>query len=271
VSAWRGGVGDLLRYRRTRFPAAVYLPLALFLATASLACGGPMSAGGFAGAVLLTAALVLQFRLWDDLADRERDRHAYPDRVLARADSLTPFHALLAACFILTGAWIALRDPGPRLAVFLALVGAAALWYGAPRRLRPGGVAGYHVVLCKYPAIAYLVSAPAAGGPRPLVLLLVYLCFCVYEVLHDPRLRPARGALAVLALEMSALAALPALAARDAGAAGLQATLAALGVGVLAVLFLRHVRRAAPGPWPYAVFVPGFAGLLSYSLGGPPS
>ena len=51
--------------------------------------------------VLLTTALagslVLQFRLWDDLADLPEDRRRHPDRVLGRTRTTRPFWGLLAA------------------------------------------------------------------------------------------------------------------------------------------------------------------------------
>src|SRR3954452_5671389 len=60
----------LLCYQRSRFPAGIYLPLALFLCTAAAAAGHPVTLANFPGQLLLAGLLLFQFRLWDDLSDR---------------------------------------------------------------------------------------------------------------------------------------------------------------------------------------------------------
>jgi 4-hydroxybenzoate polyprenyltransferase len=70
-------IADLLRYLRTRFPLAQFVSLALFLALAAGAVNhsGPVQ---FLWRSLLVLPWLLQFRLADDLADRERDIHDHP-------------------------------------------------------------------------------------------------------------------------------------------------------------------------------------------------
>jgi len=83
-------------YLAERFRPAVFAPaiarhagLALWAAEA-----GP-TAARLAGAAGLAALLLLQFRLWDDLEDRDRDRVAHPERVLVLAPP-APFRRALA-------------------------------------------------------------------------------------------------------------------------------------------------------------------------------
>ena len=103
-------------------------------------------------------------------------------------------------------------------------------------------------------------------------MTLVYLCFCVHEVLHDNTLRVASGAIGFLVLEMTGLIAVSALLTLDlhefgSPMAAIQGTLGVLGTCVLLFLFKRHRARLAPGAWRYGVFVICFSWLVVYSLG----
>ena len=240
--AW--SMPQLLLYRRTRFPLPLFLPLALFLTLAASRTDEHRTFGLVAGRVLLALLWLFQFRLADDLADRERDRHDHPDRVLTRADA-RPFVWLLALLSfgnVLLTVWL---RPWPRGAEFLALVALSGLWYGLTRRLRLGSL----VVLLKYSAFVHLLSDSRVGAS---VLVLVYTSFVAYEILHDKRLGMVPGTSAGLALSLllmtgSALVLL-------AGAEGWRAAPLFPGFFVLAWLFLRHRRQREPKLWPFGVF-----------------
>ena len=100
-------------------------------------------------------------------------------------------------------------DPsGGKIALLAGLDLAFFLWY----RFRPEHyVLAYHAVLLKYPVFVYLL-VPAPAFPelarRSVAMGMVYLAACVYEVLHDTRLRKtplARRALAVEAVLLGGL------------------------------------------------------------------
>ena len=270
--------GDaVLRYVRTRFPVRLYAPLAVFLSVAGLAGARRLGAVDFVVTVALAATLVFQFRLQDDLADCEADRLRHPDRVLATVRSRTAFRAILLLVFGLNSAVIAWQTGlGRRLTVFMVLTGAFGMWYRWRRRLHAGAFVGSHVVLSKYPVFVYLLGGEAGAsraGHLLLAMLVVYLCFCIYEVLHDPDLRVVPRAHPILGAEMTALGAvgsLMAVALLDHGvpAVSLQATLALAGVLALAALFRRYRRTVNLGPWAYGVFVIGFVQLLTFALEG---
>ncbi len=259
------GSDNLVGYARTRLPPQIFVPLAIFLWGAGAL---RFRERGLLG-ILLCWTLVAQFRLWDDLADRDDDRASHPDRVLVRATSLTPFRLLAVALFAGNAAWLALASPRPLFTPFLVLSGLLLAWYAGLRRLAPGSLVGPHLVLLKYSAIAYLVAAPPrllADEVFLVLLALVYLTFCVYEGLHDDRCRAAAGASAVLAVEMAGLIALALLLCGSA----VQAVAVALGAVALALLYRRHRRGRLRVPWPYAVFLIVSAWLLSYALGPSP-
>jgi 4-hydroxybenzoate polyprenyltransferase len=270
-------IDDLGRYLRTRVPVRIYLPLALFLTVAGQAGGRPPGLLGLVFLVGLAYVLVLGFRLWDDLIDRERDRFRHPDRALSQAGSVRVFRGFLIVAFAVATAMVASREgAASRLAVVAILCAALFVWYRVRRRFRAGGIANYHVVLLKYPVIVCVLGSPSSetGLSRLLMaMVLVYLCFCIYEVLHDADLRAAQGARAALALEMWALSATFALMAvtlfgqwRFAGL--LQGTLALVGVLFLVRLFHLHRARPVSSRWSYAVFVIGFLQVLTFHLSG---
>jgi hypothetical protein len=185
-------------------------------------------------------------------------------------------HMLLAAVAAGNAAYCAFSLSGLQLGVFVAITLTTLLWYRGLRRLFPGPIAASQFALLRYPALVYLVAAPAPAGPEPplvLALVLVYLCFSVFELLHDARLLAARGSAALLALAMLLMlgvSGLMGVALRDRGESGLpvQGAMTALGAAVFLFLFWRRHRRRAPGGWDYLVFVIGAAWVLNFSLAG---
>jgi hypothetical protein len=281
----RSAIELLVRYGRTRVPLWVYLPLAVFLWTASLpmdveAAELPVHAPGIG----LAFSLAVQFRLWDDLADVEEDRKAHPERVLVQAGSLDPFYTVAALMGVGNYFWVVLypvsieavasflgrpKLPQPevshRFFLFTLLTIGFLGWYLWLRRFCRDLLIRSHVVLIKYPVFVALLAVPWAqmtmlSAPAMALLAwnaaVVYLTFCCYEVLHDDRLRSAPAGVPVLSMELLVLFLL--------GTARLALSsdpvlLAVLfgSVIVLLVLFLMR-RRARPGLWPYAVFVVTF-------------
>lgn len=203
---WSSWAEPLLAWRRTRYPVRVFGPLAAGVALAAHAVGAPLTPHRFAAGTGLAWLLVLGFRLWDDLADRDEDCARHPERVLAQATSLAPFRVALVVLTL--GGAVGLASLGgvvPRLGLLALVVAGLGVWYGGFRRLWPSPVVHYHVVLGKYPAVVALLGEPPAGvhaGRALPVLAVVYLALCVYESLHDVRLRVAPGARRALAVDV---------------------------------------------------------------------
>lgn len=177
-------------YRRSRFPAVIFVPLGFLLCLAG-SDGLRIGARELAVKLALACGLLFQFRLWDDLSDRERDRLDHPDRVLVKTPSPALFRALLLLTFALNSVLIALQPAAlSRAAVFLALTAGLLFWYRHLRAVCGGDLIHCHVILAKYPAFVYLVSSSETLEARLWVsMLLVYFSFCIYEFLHDRRLK----------------------------------------------------------------------------------
>jgi hypothetical protein len=184
---WNLRTDELFLYLRTRFGSRIGL-LVVLLLLGSLA-ELPAILIDLGVRAVLAATLVAQFRLWDDLADRERDRREHPDRILPRATSLVPFHVLLAAAFAANVGLLVAFRPVWTVVLFLALNAVLLAWYGRLRGWVNRPRVHSLVLLLKYPAFVVLLA-----GVATLRLLaaaaLVYLILCVYEFLHD--LRPSR-------------------------------------------------------------------------------
>lgn len=268
---------DIFRcYLRSRLPVTVYFPLALFLATA-----GAMANPSIEGAKILFGAvaaylLVLQFRLWDDLESIENDRARHPDRVLGRAPSLQPFIALLALCFMANAALLYHSSSASfRQPTFFLLCSVLLLWYRRRKIAGASSIAGFHLLLIKYPVIVLLLSDPAEVSPVALLLSMavVYLCFCVYEALHDTRYWTAPAARWALAVEMTGLVALSlfltgAFAARDIAFAFSHGFLTVGAAGCFIWLYRCHRFLEPSSRWNYLVFIIGFLQLVGFSFGG---
>lgn len=204
-------------YWHERYPARIFVPFAILIAAAGTAAGGslPSVRGAITGCVL-AYTLVLVFRIGDDLADLPGDRLRHQNRVLVRASIRTPI-IVLALVIALGDVLIMLSQPHPgaRLGVFAAIWLLLGLWYDRRARLRAGPLAGAHILLLKYPAIALFACAgwdsltlrtalPALG--------VLYLVLCIYEQVHDRTVRESRGASWIFAAEVGLLAGLPLLA-----------------------------------------------------------
>jgi 4-hydroxybenzoate polyprenyltransferase len=179
-------------YLRERFDARIYVPLALFIAGA--AAGGTFSAARLGVDATFALLLLAQFRAWDDLADRHRDRRTHPERVLVRTESTAPIALFVAAVATLNIAFVLQRDAtGVAPAVLLALIVTLGIWYARRDRdpaTRTRTAAGDQLLLAKYAAMVLIV----AGGdrlvraPAPIfsAALALHLGACVYEAWHDP-------------------------------------------------------------------------------------
>ena len=255
-------------------PAGIFVPLALLLCTASLSGGWPSTPISWAVNLFLASTFLLQFRLWDDLSDVAKDRLAHPQRALCLATSLTPFRWVLAGLFVLNIGLLALAKPWPFVIAFLILNVGFLAWYRMASAFRFSDAVGCHFVLIKYPVFVFLLSPIDNNLVVPSLfyaMCLVYLCFCVYEILHDQRLHPFRGIVGLLLIEMVALelvAALMVIRLRYfvEPLAAIQFGLAIVGVVVLVFLFRRHRKHVPPGRWCYSIFLLGFTLLLNYSL-----
>ena len=160
-------------------------------------------------AVLLAFMLILQFRLWDDIADRERDRLKHPDRILCQVSDIKPFLVMASVFPLINGLLLAwYHDHIARIPAYLLLCALLLAWY----RLRPSsaspGLLNSALVLLKYPFIAWLVSTTAEDPAMPLIfscLISVYLIFIIFEILDDPTLGQQHGAISGLLTSLGLL------------------------------------------------------------------
>lgn len=193
--SWSKAIGQ---YLCTRFPVMQFVPLSVFIAAAGLAPAPPGSLSEWVLAAALALILILQFRLWDDIADRERDRALNPGRVLCQAHDIKPFLVTAMVLSVLCGVLLAwYHDQSARNAVYLLLCTMLFVWYRLRPALKEQGLLNSILVLFKYPVIAWLISNPAALPDTPLLfscLLSVYLIFILFELLDDHNLRRQPGA-----------------------------------------------------------------------------
>jgi 4-hydroxybenzoate polyprenyltransferase len=182
-------------YRAERFPAALLIGVPSLVAFASEA-GRSVTAVTFVFDTAIAALLFAQFRIVDDLADRERDGMVHPDRVLVQAPSVAPIVAALAVQWSGTLAVLAVRDRrGSAVAACLLLNLAMAGCYAVARRRT---VLTDHLLLAKYAAFVWIVAisrhqappwmwAPAEAAVTCAAGMAMYLAACVYEAAHDPK------------------------------------------------------------------------------------
>lgn len=192
-------------WRDTRLPLHRYLPLAALLVWAAT-LGNAVSMAQVATGFLLALSLIAQFRLWDDLVDRGRDREQRPDRILVRALDTEPFVA--AVCLLgLANALACVWLHGVHASLGFALLNVvAACWY---RWHRQRALAHTLILHLKYPVFVILIAVPV---PRydslSLAAVIVYVAMLAFELLDAPGLR-AGAERWILTLCLCVLAAAP--------------------------------------------------------------
>ena len=92
-------------YLSSRVPFRLFVPLAAFLVSAGFASVPSADMTHWLLATVVAFLLVLQFRLWDDIADLERDRAQHPQRWMCQSDDLSPFYSA-AAILVVTNACV---------------------------------------------------------------------------------------------------------------------------------------------------------------------
>ena len=182
----------MIAYWRERFDPMRFGPAAALLAMAAAATGGGSLPDWGLTAVLalvfvkalVALLLVMQFRIWDDLADRGRDRREHPERVLVTAKRGWPFVAQAVALAAVNLALVHQFEGRVAAAVLLAINAAATAYYllRGPHR----SVGSDLLLLAKYPAFVVILS-PADARPGRLVLAIgtTYAAACAFEVWHD--------------------------------------------------------------------------------------
>lgn len=173
----------MLTYWIERLRPGLTLPLAGLIA---------IGAGSPAGLldVLLAWLLIAEFRLWDDLADRDRDRLTHPERTLVRVDGTGRFVAMCAGLGAMNVMATGMLHGGPAVAVLVVLHAGMAAYY----RWRPAapGRTSDLLLLAKYPGFALVLAQPGTEAwPRIAAgAAAVYVAACAFEIWHNGAAAP---------------------------------------------------------------------------------
>jgi hypothetical protein len=164
----------------------VFAPTIGGISTAACWVANVWTSTALGSAGLLSTALVLHFRLWDDVEDCERDAAWHPARVMVRAGRrvfMVPLLVLTAAAIAVAGV-----TGGPRtIAVIVAIDLATWAAYGLVRPAIPDAFWRYGVLLLKYPA--FLLAGGVALGASDasrfwLAASATYAAAVTYEAVH---------------------------------------------------------------------------------------
>ena len=175
----------MLAYLRERLPLRTFGPVAAAIALPSQF---PVFRG--LGVAAIDAAigwlLLAQFRLWDDIVDRERDRERHPQRVLARTAHIGGYIGVCGALATFNALVLRFRErPDVTLPLLAALTLALAVGYTQPERSRGLGL----LRLAKYPVFVLLVAIGRPEGATTAgvsAAIVAFVTAFTYEVWHDP-------------------------------------------------------------------------------------
>jgi 4-hydroxybenzoate polyprenyltransferase len=181
---------DLARYVGNRLVTWRIVPLWLVLAAFAAGVSRAPTALSILAGALLAALLMVQFRLWDDLADRHHDALLHPERVLVLTTHLRRFGQVCAMLALPIVALLAVAFSATHVLVYGLLVAAMAVVYAVPHAAMPRLLRS-HLVLLKYPVFIGL----CAHFPDTALMLRVgatlFILMSVIDSGSEPA--PARG------------------------------------------------------------------------------
>ena len=173
-------------YLRERFPQRIFAPAAIGIVVAAhWASTAPTTAPTLMFVTACSFLFLLQFRLWDDLEDRDRDAATHPERLLVRMPA-APYRCALMGLALANVALCGIGGWPPAVEMMLLNL-AFHVAYRRTRRHVPDGVWRFSILLLKYPAFVG-VLATILGAPQPgrvaVAALVAYSTACGYEALH---------------------------------------------------------------------------------------
>jgi SAM-dependent methyltransferase/4-hydroxybenzoate polyprenyltransferase len=151
-------VAELVAYGRERIATTHFALLVAIVAGLGFAVARPQGAADALLRVALAFLLVVQFRLWDDVADREHDRLRHPERVLQRHKGrATPFLVAMGVLTVPILALLLLLDHDEaRVGAYGLLALALAVVYGSHATTH-GRVMRMGWVLLQFPVFVLLL------------------------------------------------------------------------------------------------------------------
>jgi hypothetical protein len=190
TSVWsKSLVKDLQRYAAERLLTVRVALVLIALVACIVASTWGLQTSNVSLLILLAAALLVQFRVWDDYADRDYDALRNPGRVMVTSAHARAFLGTAIVAALPIGAAIGFIGGFSALGLYAILLGTFALLYSAPGRAMPR-LARDQLVLVKYPVILWL-CAPGAAPMRWMRLAIgLYCAVAIFDLWSDrPRAR----------------------------------------------------------------------------------
>jgi hypothetical protein len=188
-------IRNFAAYLGERFRPRVFVPAILGLTGLAIACvDARPTAISTARALVLMGLLVLQFRVWDDLEDRERDRRVHPYRVLVRAQPAPFWWAMVILAFVAAQLIRTLTVAGsPALTTFFCLIVAGFMAYRVIRDFVSDRAWSHWILLAKYPAFVAIVALAHGPVARSRLIVAAAVAFAaahLYERVHTRTAEP---------------------------------------------------------------------------------
>ena len=177
---WQYSSTRLLRWR-------IFALWALLVATWLVATPG-YSPIEFAEAAGFLALTMLPLRLWDDLADLDRDRALHPDRVLVTTAHRRAFVFVVVLMLGLLVPPLMFFNDTRRFVIYVALLTMLAFIYHARVAAMLHRAIRVYLVLTKYPVLVFLAGSGLSTRAW-LAGLSLYAVLGIYEWRDDSALR----------------------------------------------------------------------------------
>lgn len=195
---------ELAAYFTSRLLVGRVVCLWLALSASILILSHEKSLAYAAFGILMIAALIVQFRLWDDLVDRDIDAVLHPHRVIVTTDYVRYFARF---CYLLTlpvAVFLGFVSGMLHLIIYGLLLVAISVLYAVPR-VKLSKLLRAHLVLLKYPIIIWLCTFEANPVQWACFSTAVYLAICMFELFSDASLRNVAAWRVLVLIEVAVL------------------------------------------------------------------
>lgn len=182
-------------YLGERFRPRVFVPAILGLTSGAVASvDAAPTAFSTVRALVLMGLLVVQYRVWDDLEDLDRDRRVHPCRVLVRAQPAPFWWAVVILGLVGARLIHDLTAAGsPALATYFCLIMAALVAYRVIREFVSARAWSQWILLAKYPAFVAVVAltlGPVSPARLVVFSVLAFATAHLYERAHTRAAEP---------------------------------------------------------------------------------
>lgn len=192
--SWKSCLNDLLVYINTRLLSWPVMLLWFVLTSTAIYISSYTNLFSIGSKFLLMGLLILQFRLWDDLADHVYDKANHPERILIMTPHLDFFKSICIGISLPIILILLVTNASYKFLSYFCLCLAMAAIYQFSTRFSTNmsRLVRAHLILLKYPVFIALVASNYSLNIFIYLSLSSWFILSLIDLVTDPSLQTSR-------------------------------------------------------------------------------